>query len=129
MDGHEPEETASPLDPEAFSKLKQLRKTQKPGAPDIVVKIINLFLDETPKRLDDARNAIREESSSRLELAVHSIKGSCAVLGLPDIADVCQQIEHASRSGQMEPVRHQLDHLEEMLADARYWLIKERDHG
>ena len=125
MDGHE--QNASPMDPVALAKLKELGGEQKPGEPDIVTSIIDLFLTETPKRLRDAQDAYKDENLPKLELSAHSIKGSCAILGLHAMIDVCQQIENASHNRLSAPVKPLLDQLEHMLSDAEPWLVKERD--
>jgi hypothetical protein len=62
------------MDPVALANLKELRGEQKPGEPDIVTSIIDLFLTETPKRLRDAQDAYKDENLPKLELSAHSIK-------------------------------------------------------
>ena len=126
MDGHE-QNTTGPLDPVVLARLRQLRDVQKPGAPDIVARIVDLFLEETPRRLRDAHDAFRDKDLPKLELSAHSIKGSCAVLGLHAMTDVCQQIETASHNRIPAKINALLDQLEQMLSAAQPWLIKERD--
>ena len=64
MDGHE--QNASPMDPVALAKLKELGGEQKPGEPDIVTSIMDLFLTETPKRLRDSQDAYKDENLTQI---------------------------------------------------------------
>lgn len=125
--GHK-QNTTDPLDPVALERLKQLRGVQKQEEPNILARLIDLFLDETPKRLHDAQDAYRDENLPELELLAHSMRGSCAILGLSAMVDICQEIETAAHNRVSSiPVKPHLDQLGQMLSAAQPWLIKERD--
>jgi len=113
------------MDPVALAKLKELGGEQKPGEPDIVTSIMDLFL--TPNVSVIRKTLTRTRILPKLELSAHSIKGSYAILGLHAMIDVCQQIENASHNRRSTPVKPLLDQLEHMLSDAEPWLVKERD--
>ena len=72
----ETEETGSPgaVDMSAMAGLREL---EGESGESILGKLIDVFLENTPKVLDQARAALARRSGPLLERAAHSLKGSC----------------------------------------------------
>ena len=71
--------------------------------PDIVDRLLDLFLDSTPPLLDELRVAADAGDHDELKRAAHKLKGSCQNIGATFMATLCRSIETAE-SGQREAV-------------------------
>ncbi|MDS4029264.1 MAG: response regulator [Candidatus Contendobacter sp.] len=92
-----PDPTPPPL---ARSALDQIRALQRPGAPDLLSKIIGLYLESAPKLLQKMREAVAVEDSEALRQAAHSLKSSSANLGAIQLAAACKKLEQEGRERQ-----------------------------
>jgi len=117
-----PEQTASPLDERA---LDQIRALQRPGAPDLLGKIIGLYLESSPGLLRQIRDAVAGEDGDALRQAAHSLKSSSANLGAKRLAAVCKELEQRGRERRLEGAAELLRELEAHHARAREALLEE----
>lgn len=83
--------------------LMRLRQLQQPGQPDPVGEMIDLFLQDFPKRLQLIFDAIARRDADALKAAAHSLKGSARNMGAARLADLCAKLEQLGRQGQMGP--------------------------
>jgi CheY-like chemotaxis protein len=81
---------AQPIDPRA---IEQIRALQRPGAPDILHKVIATYLQEAPQLLDAVRQAVAKDDAQALHHAAHSLKSTSAMLGAHTLAGLCKQLE------------------------------------
>ncbi len=95
-----PESTLAParLDPDSLTALKNL---QAEGDEGFVREIIELFLEDAAKRIDDLESTLAAGSDADFTRAAHSIKGACANFGATELAKICAQIENLGREGRM----------------------------
>ncbi|MCX8156152.1 MAG: PAS domain S-box protein [Verrucomicrobiae bacterium] len=92
------EEEAPPLvDQQALLRLRQL---QQPGQPDPVVEMIDLFLQDLPRRLQLIGDAVQRQDAAALKAAAHSLKGSARNMGAVRLAALCSELEKLGREGQ-----------------------------
>ncbi len=78
--------------------LDEIRKLQRQGAPSVLDKIINLYLETSPKLLETLHNAIAEDRcASSMGQAAHSFKSTNANLGATRLAALCGEIEEMAR--------------------------------
>mgnify|MGYP000899868575 CR=1 FL=1 len=101
--------TSSPL---ARSALDQIRALQRPGAPDLLHKIIGLYLESSPQLLRQMREAVAAEDGEALRQAAHSLKSSSANLGATQLAAVCKQLEQRGREQRLTDSAELLRELE-----------------
>ena len=59
--------------------------------------VIQLFLSDVPRQVDDIRTAIRERDHKRLESAAHSLKGAAGCLGGERTAAAAMRLEALSK--------------------------------
>jgi PAS domain S-box-containing protein len=76
-----------------FSILDGFREFQQPGAPDLVEKLVNLFITDTSEHLLMLRAALTENDSSTVKKEAHSIKGSAGNIGAGRLAGLCKELE------------------------------------
>src|SRR5882724_4394683 len=84
------------IDPEAIENLRAL----SPDDGDVFLKdIIGIFIEDTPARIAELRQALTEADGVRFTRAAHSIKGSSSNLGAIALRDIAADLEHKSRQG------------------------------
>lgn len=82
--------TDTSLDPAALARLREL------GGEDLIAKMIDLFLENTPKRIQAALQGEKSGSWHEVERAAHSIKSSAANLGFEGLRGLALEIEGAA---------------------------------
>src|ERR1051326_5242563 len=88
------------LDP---NTLETLRGLQEEGDDDLLIELIDLFLEDAPRRVDGMRDAIAREDWPTLASWAHSLRGSCGSLGALHLAELCGRLEQLGRSGGGRP--------------------------
>ncbi len=91
---------ASALDPDALKKLHARKKYRK---RDLVKRVVNLYLEQTPKLLDELALAIRQSDTETQASIAHTVKSSSLTVGAMALADTCRKIEETSKKN---PVEH-----------------------
>ncbi len=104
-----PPATAAPdaqaaLDPAALdpAALAAIRALQAPGEPDLLAKVIGLYLDNGRTLVGAAETAHATADRETLIRAAHTLKASSTNIGALDFAARCHEIETAVRAGQSE---------------------------
>ncbi len=100
---------AGVLDMEAIGRIREL---QQPGAPDLLAKIVQLFIDHSPGVLAAIRQAVANGDAPALRNGAHSLKSSSANIGATRLAAVCRSLEAMGRDGKLDGIRAELDVLE-----------------
>lgn len=77
--------------------LAALRSLQEEGDDDLVVELIDLFLQDAPSRMAGIRAAVEAGDWLGLAERAHSLKGSCASLGAVHMAELCARLEAMGR--------------------------------
>jgi signal transduction histidine kinase/CheY-like chemotaxis protein/HPt (histidine-containing phosphotransfer) domain-containing protein len=84
------------------SALDTIRQLQRPGKPDILGKIVNMYLDKTPTLIADIESGIAANDSSKVKMAAHTLKSSSAYLGATGLADLCNKLEAKAANDDLE---------------------------
>jgi len=98
--------TDTRLDPAALERLREL------GGEALVIKMIDLFLENTPKRIQAAFDGDRKGDWHEVERAAHSIKSSAANLGFEGLRSLAYELEGAAERRNAEgvaPLLHELE--------------------
>ncbi|MBW1645876.1 MAG: response regulator [Deltaproteobacteria bacterium] len=101
---------AARLDQGAIDGIRQL---QRPGSPDILEKIITIFLTNTPKLLEKIRQGVAAGDGEAVQQAAHPLKSSSASLGAMRMAAICRELEVRGRERRLEDSEPLLASLEE----------------
>jgi HPt (histidine-containing phosphotransfer) domain-containing protein len=78
------------------------RELEIEGEDSILAKLIDVFAENTPRVIEEARKALAAGMTPLLERAAHTLKGSCSNFGAERMRTVCQQLEEAARAGHLE---------------------------
>jgi HPt (histidine-containing phosphotransfer) domain-containing protein len=79
------------LDDEVFESLKELESC----APGLSRKVMDAFLEDTPRRLEDIEQALLGHSAEKLSLIAHTLSGSAGNLGARAFVQICTDLEHS----------------------------------
>lgn len=90
------------------SALDIIRELQQPGRPDILGKVVRLYLDSTPALIDQICEGFEEGDTERVKQAAHSLKSSSAYLGREGLSESCKLIEFAARENKLSSVANRV---------------------
>jgi two-component system sensor histidine kinase/response regulator len=68
------------------------------GDEGLLIDLVNLFREESPRMLAAVRDAVARKDSDTLERAAHSLKGSVATFAAPDAFDAALNLERLGRA-------------------------------
>lgn len=109
-----------------FEVLKAFEKVKSDDGSDILIELIDLYLQGTSQRIIAMRKAAHEGEWILLTRMAHTLKGSSSTLGLRQIAKICQDLEDASLSTS-GAVHALMSLLESRFLEAKPVLLEERD--
>jgi signal transduction histidine kinase/CheY-like chemotaxis protein/HPt (histidine-containing phosphotransfer) domain-containing protein len=89
-------EEIEPLDDSVLNALAQL---QREGRPDIVNRVITLFLESAPALLKDLEQAAACGDTALLHRASHTLKSASANVGAALLSARCRELEASARAG------------------------------
>lgn len=90
---------SAPIDLDVIQSLKDLGGEDEPG---LFRELVDMFLRDTPPRMEALGQALEAGDAGSLERVAHSMKSSCGNLGAVVMADLCAQLEKAGREGSLE---------------------------
>jgi len=76
-----------------LSALISLEEAQVDGQPDLIVELIDLYLEEAPRRLTAMSALLAQRDWISLGRAAHSLKGCSAVMGAGRTPQLCEAVE------------------------------------
>jgi HPt (histidine-containing phosphotransfer) domain-containing protein len=96
------------------------------GEESILTKLIDVFLENTPRVLNESRAALTEKLSPLLERAAHTLKGSCSNFGAERMRAACEQLEVIARMGDLEQAVEWIEKIEKEFEYVRIALEHEK---
>ena len=90
---------AAKLDAEALNNIRAL---QQQGSPDILAKIVHMFISNSPKHLEKMEEAATTGNADLLRSSAHSLKSSSANLGATEMSTLCGELEQMGRDNELE---------------------------
>jgi two-component system, sensor histidine kinase and response regulator len=96
------------------------------GDRDLMRTMIDVFLAESPRMLEEVNQALAARDASRLRRAGHSLKGSCGYFAAKNAYDAAFHVEELGEAGDfsaatsaIDELRTQIDRLEPALREFR----------
>lgn len=77
--------------------LEAIRNLQSEGNPDILARIVNLYLENTPEQLTKLQRALDTQDAVTLRNIAHNLKSSSANLGAMQLSALCKDLEEKAR--------------------------------
>ena len=78
-----------------------LKQLEEDYGPEMVMKIVEMFLPDAEVRLAQIDQAIKQEDPRALEQSAHGLKGGAANIGAKEMAQLCGQLETLGELGQI----------------------------
>jgi HPt (histidine-containing phosphotransfer) domain-containing protein len=104
--------------------LENFRQIQRPDQPDIVKRLITIYLKSSPPLLDKIQAALALEDHEGLWQAAHSLKSSSANLGAVRLAQLCEELEIEGRAGRLGRAEELVESIRQEFGRAETWLRK-----
>jgi len=82
--------------------LDNIRQLQRPGKPDLLEKIVSLYMSDTPGLLNALRVSIDGSDAEQVRMLAHRFKSGSANLGALGLAELCKQLEEKGRNGDLD---------------------------
>jgi histidine phosphotransfer protein HptB len=83
------------IDPEAIASLRDLN----PGDNgEFLREIVAIYIEDTPKRVDDMKRSLAAGDVSSFTRAAHTIKGSSSNVGAQVVRGLAERLERISRT-------------------------------
>ena len=110
----EPLGVPSVLDVDVLDRqvLAQLRDLQSDDDPDLLGRVLNLYLIESPKLLVKMRQASKDDNALEIGRSSHSLKSSSGNVGALELTRLCGDIHAAARASDVTLARQILVKIE-----------------
>ena len=95
--------------------LQRIRALQRPGAINVLNKVISLYLESAPALVNNIIAAITRADGESLKQNAHSLKSSSSNLGATQLSNTCQQLEQLGTDGDTATARELIDTLQQQL--------------
>ncbi len=79
--------------------LERIRAMRRPGGPDLLIRVVDLFVSSSNELIDTMVAASRLDDAVTLAHAAHTLKSSSANVGALAFAELCAELEAAARGG------------------------------
>lgn len=89
-----PPAAAGVLDPAALATIRSL---QQPGAPNLLHKVIGVYLDSSRHLMERLGTSLVAADGTAVAEAAHALKSSSANVGATALAELCRVLESAGR--------------------------------
>jgi len=99
-------------------------RTLNPDDPRFLNEVIQLFLDDMPRRFSEMEKAIGESDATLLIRSAHSIKGSGSNFGAAGLIAAAAMVEQQGHDGAFAQARNTLPSLQAEYADVEAALRK-----
>jgi two-component system, sensor histidine kinase and response regulator len=93
--------------------LEQLGKVLTNGKPELLTRVINLYLVESPKLMHKLKQAAGASNAREIASSAHSLKSSSANVGAKALSRYCEDLEASARRADTEEARRILAKVED----------------
>ncbi len=90
----QPEPLFDRIDRKAWDQILMI---QRPGQPDVLAHLLELFLRDAGEQADTIRHAVANSDADLLFQAAHSLKSKSGALGAMPLATICKHLEQCGR--------------------------------
>jgi CheY-like chemotaxis protein/signal transduction histidine kinase/HPt (histidine-containing phosphotransfer) domain-containing protein len=103
-----PDSVHTTLNPQALDAIRAL---QRPGAPDLLSRIVAIFLSDAPGKLEQLREAVAHREMATVQQLAHALKSSSANIGAMRLSGLARELEALGRAGTPDGAQHCFDSL------------------
>jgi CheY-like chemotaxis protein len=81
--------------------LAQIRSLHRPGGPDLLAKVVDLYVSSSCRLIEALRAGVVAADSEAVRSAAHALASSSANVGAVGLTDLCRQLEGLARDGHL----------------------------
>jgi CheY-like chemotaxis protein/HPt (histidine-containing phosphotransfer) domain-containing protein len=85
-----------------YKTLESLRSSAREGRPNLLQRVIRLYMESSPKLVDDVRQSITSCDAAALQRSAHALKSTSGNLGAMRVVELCKELETMGREGASE---------------------------
>ena len=89
------------------------------GDMDLLLEVVDLFMDDSRRLLDRIREAVTEKDAEELERAAHALKGSVLNFEARTVADIARNLETMGRNRDLAQAESEVAELEKQMGALR----------
>ena len=115
------------LEPVDLAMLACYEEVQLDGEPDLIVELVDLYLEDAPRRVAAMRDAFGKTDWRSMKREAHSLRGSSGSLGGQQMALICSEIEATESSDPSSDVAGLLSRLDQEFERVVHVLKAERE--
>jgi HPt (histidine-containing phosphotransfer) domain-containing protein len=82
--------------------LARLRELQPPGETNFLRELVEIYLREAQRVLDNMETALERQQAENLHFFAQRLKGNSANLGARRMTAICHELEKAGRNGRLQ---------------------------
>lgn len=86
------------------SALDAIKSLQRPGKPDILARIVNMYIEKSPELITAIEEGVAANDCDKVKMAAHTLKSSSAYVGASTLAEVCNQVEAKAANDELNSV-------------------------
>ncbi len=113
------------LDP---ASLAELRACDEDGDGGLLAELVDIFLEDTPRRMLLLRHAFDAGDTAAISREAHALKGSCGQFGAWALEDCCRELEQLGRQGSLAGAEELLLRMDDEYPRVKAALSVERMH-
>ena len=83
------------------SALDAIRSLQRTGKPDILARIVNMYMEKSPELISAIREGAAANDCDKVKMAAHTLKSSSAYVGASAMAEACSRVEAKASNDQL----------------------------
>jgi HPt (histidine-containing phosphotransfer) domain-containing protein len=106
--------------------LRSYEKIQLDGEPGLIVELIDLYLEDAPRRVAVMRESLAKRNWLSVKREAHSLRGSSGNLGALQMARICDEIEGIESGDLFPSIAALLSYLEQELERVVHIFLAER---
>jgi two-component system, sensor histidine kinase and response regulator len=93
--------------------LEKARSWAEELGEDFLIELIDIYKQDTPRRLAALRQALEQADFEALRREAHTLKSSSAQLGAMEISNMAKDMEALARAGKIDDMDARIAHLTE----------------
>jgi PAS domain S-box-containing protein len=111
-----PVAATSPID---AAVLENIRGLQQAGGPNLLARVVGLYLESSGKQIETLRNGVRNADAEAVHRAAHSLKSSSANVGAARLSGLLKDLEAMARAKDLQMAGETLAEIETEYGAAR----------
>lgn len=100
-----------------WTVLESIHALQQPGQPELVKEVVTIYLEESPRLMDNLRKAVQHGDYEEIRHIAHSLKSSSAHIGARALAELALDLELLVGNRSAENADKQLALIERACSD------------